>query len=158
MTYENLLVLVHILGSCETMANASLICTDKTGTLTTNEMVVVAANENTSRTIIVYANQTLRTIALCYLDFESWPPDRISTDKLGEVPCKDLAQTLMLIGIAGIEDPLHKTSVRRSPKDTLLELLSRCTLPIRSQLNAGSSRKEASSWKGLYSVSLARAR
>jgi Ca2+-transporting ATPase len=32
ITYENLLVCV--LGSCETMANASVICTDKTGTLT----------------------------------------------------------------------------------------------------------------------------
>ena len=40
MTEENLLV--RILGSCETMANASVICTDKTGTLTQNEMTVVA--------------------------------------------------------------------------------------------------------------------
>ena len=29
--------------------------------------------ENISRTIIFYANQTLWTIALCYRDFESWP-------------------------------------------------------------------------------------
>ena len=60
MTYENLLV--RVLGSCETMANASVICTDKTGTLTTNEMTVVAGSvgihakfvrhlgENSSRT------------------------------------------------------------------------------------------------------------
>jgi len=40
MTKENLLV--RVLGSCETMANASVICTDKTGTLTQNEMAVVA--------------------------------------------------------------------------------------------------------------------
>lgn len=32
------------------------------------------AQENISRTIIFYANQTLRTIALCYRDFSSWPP------------------------------------------------------------------------------------
>ena len=32
MTEENLLV--RTLGSCETMANASIVCTDKTGTLT----------------------------------------------------------------------------------------------------------------------------
>jgi Ca2+-transporting ATPase len=32
------------------------------------------ASDNISRTIIFYANQTLRTIALCYRDFESWPP------------------------------------------------------------------------------------
>jgi P-type Ca2+ transporter type 2C len=42
MTGENLLV--RVLGSCETMANASVVCTDKTGTLTTNEMTVVAGS------------------------------------------------------------------------------------------------------------------
>ncbi|KAI9449865.1 Ca-transporting ATPase [Lactarius psammicola] len=47
MTKENLLV--RVVGSCETMANASVICTDKTGTLTQNEMTVVAG------TVGVYA-------------------------------------------------------------------------------------------------------
>ena len=42
MAKENLLV--RVLGSCETMANASVICTDKTGTLTRNEMTVVAGS------------------------------------------------------------------------------------------------------------------
>ena len=42
MTYEKLLV--RVLGSCETMANASVICTDKTGTLTQNAMTVVAGS------------------------------------------------------------------------------------------------------------------
>jgi len=40
MTKQNLLV--RLLGSCETMANATVVCTDKTGTLTQNEMHVVA--------------------------------------------------------------------------------------------------------------------
>ncbi|KAK0522645.1 plasma membrane calcium [Tilletia horrida] len=40
MTKMNLLV--RLLGSCETMANATVVCTDKTGTLTQNEMLVVA--------------------------------------------------------------------------------------------------------------------
>lgn len=30
--------------------------------------------DNISRTITFYASQTLRTIALCYRDFRSWPP------------------------------------------------------------------------------------
>lgn len=42
MTYEKLLV--RVLGSCETMANASVVCTDKTGTLTQNDMTVVAGS------------------------------------------------------------------------------------------------------------------
>ncbi|CAD6888985.1 unnamed protein product [Tilletia laevis] len=42
MTKANLLV--RLLGSCETMANATVVCTDKTGTLTQNEMLVVAGS------------------------------------------------------------------------------------------------------------------
>lgn len=42
MTREKLLV--RVLGSCETMANASVVCTDKTGTLTQNAMTVVAGS------------------------------------------------------------------------------------------------------------------
>ena len=40
MTYEKLLV--RILGSCKTIVNMSVICTDKMGTLTQNVMSVVA--------------------------------------------------------------------------------------------------------------------
>ena len=33
--------------------------------------------DNISRTITFYASQMLRTIALCYRDFRSWPPDGV---------------------------------------------------------------------------------
>ncbi|KAG1901506.1 uncharacterized protein F5891DRAFT_950546, partial [Suillus fuscotomentosus] len=46
MTKENLLV--RVLGSCETMANSSIICTDKTGTLTRNVISVVASPHRSS--------------------------------------------------------------------------------------------------------------
>ena len=61
--------------------------------------------KNIQRTIIFYANQMLRTIALCYRDFEKWPPTGIDPGE--EVPYSDLAQDLVLIGITGIEDPLR---------------------------------------------------
>ncbi|KAJ3515894.1 hypothetical protein NLJ89_g1472 [Agrocybe chaxingu] len=65
------------------------------------------AQDNISRTIIFYANQTLRTISLCYRDFESWPPRGMSRDENGDVPFEDLSKDLTLIGITGIEDPLR---------------------------------------------------
>lgn len=42
MTKQNLLV--RVLGSCETMGHATVVCTDKTGTLTQNVMSVVAGS------------------------------------------------------------------------------------------------------------------
>jgi len=41
--------------------------------------------ENISRTIMVYASQTLHTIALCYRDFRRWPPDGVRRLDNGEV-------------------------------------------------------------------------
>ncbi|KAI8980025.1 calcium-translocating P-type ATPase [Trametes punicea] len=65
------------------------------------------ARDNISRTIIFYANQTLRTIALCYRDFDSWPPPGVHAESADEVPYADLAHDLTLIAITGIEDPLR---------------------------------------------------
>ncbi|TRM65028.1 hypothetical protein BD626DRAFT_547303 [Schizophyllum amplum] len=66
-----------------------------------------AAADNISRTIIFYANQTLRTIAMCYRDFEQWPPANAQLDEEGEVSYEDLANNLVLLGVVGIEDPLR---------------------------------------------------
>ncbi|KAF8340444.1 uncharacterized protein EI90DRAFT_3035556 [Cantharellus anzutake] len=62
--------------------------------------------DNISRTIIFYANQMLRTMALCYRDFDHWPP-AADLDEQNEAPWRYLAQELTLIGIVGIEDPLR---------------------------------------------------
>ncbi|KAJ6577147.1 Ca-transporting ATPase [Mycena capillaripes] len=65
------------------------------------------ANDNITRTTIFYANQMLRTIALCYRDLDSWPPRDADHDEQNEVSYDDLARNLTLIGIVGIEDPLR---------------------------------------------------
>lgn len=89
------------------------------------KMIDDLAKENISRTIIFYANQTLRTIALCYKDFECWPPLNTQLDEDGEVrelfaslssthlfsrqvSVQALIKELTLIAITGIEDPLRE--------------------------------------------------
>jgi Ca2+-transporting ATPase len=64
--------------------------------------------DNIQRTITFYASQTLRTIALCYRDFRSWPPKGVQSMDDGEVEYDDLATDLTLIAITGIEDPLRE--------------------------------------------------
>ncbi|KAF9234118.1 Ca-transporting ATPase [Melanogaster broomeanus] len=70
------------------------------------------SQENISRTIIFYANQTLRTIAVCYRDFGTWPPPRRASERRWRA----LACELTLIGIVGIEDPL-RDGVREAVAD-----------------------------------------
>ncbi|KAJ3524170.1 hypothetical protein NMY22_g11122 [Coprinellus aureogranulatus] len=63
------------------------------------------ARDNISRTIIFYANQTLRTIALCY--FPSWSPPDVKPNEENEIDYEHLSQDMTLIAITGIEDPLR---------------------------------------------------
>ncbi|KAG0300340.1 hypothetical protein BGZ98_009257 [Dissophora globulifera] len=60
------------------------------------------------KTIIFYATQSLRTIAIAYRDFESWPPADVELSEDGEVPFSAVAEgNLTLVGVVGIEDPLR---------------------------------------------------
>lgn len=61
---------------------------------------------NTDRTIIYYANQSLRTIAICYRDFEQWPPANVDVDDVDSLH-KALCRDLTLVAITAIEDPLR---------------------------------------------------
>lgn len=66
-----------------------------------------ATRENINRTIIFYANQSLRTIALCSRDFPEWPPAGAEKDEAGDVDYNFLARDLTLVAITAIEDPLR---------------------------------------------------
>ncbi len=57
--------------------------------------------DNINRSIIFYANQSLRTIAICYKDFSA-------DAQLGGIELAELAQDLTFIMIVGIEDPLRE--------------------------------------------------
>lgn len=65
------------------------------------------SRELMQKTIIFYASQSLRTIALCYRDYEEWPPRGVESNQDGEVSYEQLMQDLTLVGIVGIEDPLR---------------------------------------------------
>jgi Ca2+-transporting ATPase len=62
MTKANLLVCV--LGSSEIMENASVICTDKTGTLTQSEMSVVAGSIGINVKFVSRLDETLQERAM----------------------------------------------------------------------------------------------
>jgi Ca2+-transporting ATPase len=54
------------------------------GVVKTKEIDALAEG-NINQTINFYANQTLRTIALCYRDFDSWPPKEMERNGESEV-------------------------------------------------------------------------
>ncbi|PKK47533.1 hypothetical protein CI102_10718 [Trichoderma harzianum] len=62
-----------------------------------------------SQLIVSYAKRSLRTISLCYRDFESWPPPGLRPGEgKGEVLFKDLFQQMTFAGMVGIQDPLRE--------------------------------------------------
>jgi Ca2+-transporting ATPase len=63
-----------------------------------------------SRTIAFYANQMLRTIVLCYRDFESCPPAGTHFQPTDEVDHEDPFRDMTLVAITGIEDPIRPCS------------------------------------------------
>lgn len=67
--------------------------------------------------ISIYAARTLRTIALLYRDFESWPPAGTAVpDGPMQADFKAVFQDMTLLGIVGIKDPLRQ-GVQGAVKD-----------------------------------------
>ncbi|KAL6364725.1 hypothetical protein LRP88_00697 [Fusarium phalaenopsidis] len=65
--------------------------------------------------IFAYATNSLRTLALAYRDFESWPPVLSLSPSLGnedegpkEIDLTDLINNLTWMGVVGIQDPVRK--------------------------------------------------
>jgi Ca2+-transporting ATPase len=71
---------------------------------------MTSGNINTINGLIEsYAMRSLRTIGLCYRDFESWPPPATRRGEGGskEVLFEDLFQKMNFISVVGIQDPLR---------------------------------------------------
>ncbi|KAI9822041.1 MAG: plasma membrane calcium [Thelocarpon impressellum] len=56
-----------------------------------------------------YAQKSLRTIAMLYRDFESWPPvgARTLKEDADAVEFEDLSRDMTFLGVVGIQDPLR---------------------------------------------------
>lgn len=57
--------------------------------------------------ISTYASRSLRTIALVYKDFESWPPRNCRRSDDGQPLFEDLLREMTFLGVVGIQDPLR---------------------------------------------------
>lgn len=65
--------------------------------------------ETVTQLINTYASRSLRTIGICYRDFESWPPRaaRRGDGSKNEVAFEDLFHDMAFVGMVGIQDPLR---------------------------------------------------
>lgn len=62
--------------------------------------------QSLKQTINDYAKQSLRTIALVYRDYPSWPPSNIEA-KDGHVDLSAVLNDLVFLGVVGIQDPVR---------------------------------------------------
>ncbi|PKK43135.1 hypothetical protein CI102_13295 [Trichoderma harzianum] len=98
MTREN--NLVRHLQSCETMGNATVICSDKTGTLTENAMTVVTGA--LGREPLLFGDQNLQSgpdASASSTHVEMQQHERISADQLSSKLCTEV-QTLLKTALA----------------------------------------------------------
>ncbi|ROT36385.1 calcium-transporting ATPase [Sodiomyces alkalinus F11] len=59
--------------------------------------------------ITMYARQSLRTLALAYRDFDSWPPPNVRRHEgTDNMEFSDLFQDMTWLGVVGIQDPVRK--------------------------------------------------
>lgn len=62
--------------------------------------------------IFGFTTQSLRTLALSYVDFQQWPPHRLRTDNIAaasdDIVLPDVLRDMTWIGVVGIRDPVRQ--------------------------------------------------
>ncbi|UPL03919.1 hypothetical protein LCI18_014853 [Fusarium solani-melongenae] len=106
---------LFIKGASEiVLAQCTTILGDPTKAPST-ETLSDSQKEEIRDVIFAYATNSLRTLALAYRDFESWPPVLSLSPSLGneeegskEIDLTDLVNNLTWMGVVGIQDPVRK--------------------------------------------------
>lgn len=93
------------------LANSTDILTDlsEDNDLET-EFINTESNHSLAAAIETFANHSLRTIAMVYRDFDSWPPlksERLEEDQ-SQAEFSSIFHSMTMIAILGIEDPLRE--------------------------------------------------
>ncbi|KAK5987837.1 Calcium-transporting ATPase 2 [Cladobotryum mycophilum] len=93
-------------------------CTQTLRDPSADDSVVPMREENAetiNQLITAYATRSLRTIGICYKDFESWPPRALrrhdstkSTSSKSDVAFEDMFYNMTFVSVVGIQDPLRE--------------------------------------------------
>jgi P-type Ca2+ transporter type 2C len=106
---ENGKARLYVKGASEILLSK---CTEIFRDPTQDASIVPMSNDNekTIKGLIdSYASRSLRTIGICYREFEKWPPRdcRRAESNPNEVVFGDLFRHMTFIGVVGIQDPLR---------------------------------------------------
>lgn len=100
---------MYVKGASEIMlGHCNSIINDPTSSLASTPMTE-AINKTLNKIISSYAKRSLRTIGVCYRDFEQWPPQNVrkQPDDATLMVLDDLLKDLTFLAVVGIQDPLR---------------------------------------------------